>query len=78
MKTVTLSDFLTPKQIQEAWELYEKCDTDGQWSKFASLCEKQIIEPNISVIQTRLGQQCDSRYLAFCVQHVFDQVSKPK
>lgn len=74
-KAITLKDFLTNAQIQQAWEIYEE-ETPKFRATFAKRCEREIIEPNIGVIEMKLGQQCDSRYLAYCVEHIFNLVDR--
>lgn len=73
-QAITLNQFLTQKQIEAAWKIYEEVvDANYAGEQFARRCEKAIIEPNIGVIQTKLGQQCDSRYLAYLCEHAFNQ-----
>lgn len=83
MKFVKLSEFLTDEQIQAAWDIYETvekyvgCPPIPSQS-FVTRVGKEIIEPNISVIELKLGQQYDSRYLAHAIQFVFDSANKRK
>jgi len=68
MKTMTLPDFLTDTQIQQALKLYEAHGMDAT----SKIC-KQIIEPNMAAINTKLGQENDARYLAYTCVYVFSQ-----
>lgn len=59
MKTITLSDFLTDKEIALAWRLEDAQD----------IAEK-IIKPNIERINRALGQENDPLYLGYCTEYV--------
>ena len=67
-KTITLPQFLTEGQIAEAAALYEAYGMDA-----ASQIRTQVIEPNMAVIDAKLGQENDARYLAYAVVYVLSQ-----
>lgn len=69
-KEVRLSDFLTEKQIEQAWKLYEEHGTNV--STFTKLAEERVIRPNKNVIEMKLDREIDCRYLAYCVLMIFD------
>lgn len=71
MKSITLPDFLTPSQIEQARALYNKFKGTG---RFARECAAQIIEPNMATINKKLGQENDAKYLAYACEHVFNQM----
>lgn len=64
-RQVSLSDFLTEKQIDHCIRLY---NADTQGCVYA--IEDKVIKPNIETINRKLGQENDSRYLAYAVQYV--------
>ena len=72
MRTMTLPDFLTEEQIKQAHELYKSAPA----GTFAARCAKEIIEPNMTEINRRLGQENDARYLAYACEAVFSRMSK--
>jgi hypothetical protein len=72
MKSVTLPDFLTEEQIQQALELFKKAAP----GTFAAECARQIIEPNLQEINRKLGRENDPRYLAYACEFVFNQASQ--
>lgn len=71
MKQITLTDFLTDDAIQAAWEIYQKHKGSGH---VAALIATNIIEPNMATINDKLGQENDAHYLAYCCEHVFNQM----
>jgi hypothetical protein len=71
MKQITITDFLTEAEIKKAVELY----LTAAPGTFARLVDEQIITPNIERINTALGQENDSRYLAYAVEYVISQTS---
>ncbi len=68
MKHIAITDFLTPKEIDEAAKLYADCRKVG--ATFAVLCERQIITPVLDRINEALGQENDARFLAYMVEYV--------
>ena len=72
MKTITLSDFLTPRQINLAKMLYSIHPSP------AKLIAEQVIEPNISEINSKLGQVNLPIYLAHGVEHAFNNMGIKK
>lgn len=63
------SDFLTATEIQKARKIYREAET----GTFASRCAKEIIEPVLERINKAFGQENDARYLAYLVEHSFNQ-----
>ena len=74
MKTMTLPDFLTEAQIAEALALFK--DHGGVDAK--GKIQKQVIEPNITEINKKLGQENDPSYLAYAVVYVFSQADEQR
>lgn len=68
MKTITLQDFLTAQQIQQAKKIYNREEFPAK-----EIC-KQVIEPNIEEINKKLGQENDSMYLAYACEYVFGKM----
>lgn len=62
-KHITLPDFLTEKEIEQAMEL-----------RIAPKILKHIIAPNMERINKALGQENDARYLAYVVEYVVSRV----
>lgn len=61
MKKVTLLDFLTREEIEEARNL-----------KVAREIRNKIIAPNIERINKALGQENNTMYLAYMVEYVIN------
>ena len=72
MKQMSLPDFLTEAQIQEAWKLYQTAES----GTFATKCAEKIITPNLAAINKKLGQSNDARYLAYTCEYVFGQMPR--
>jgi len=70
-KTVTLPQFLTEAQIAHAVRLYE---THGE-AHAVDPIQIHVIEPNMTVINEKLGQENDPRYLAYAVVYACTQAS---
>lgn len=66
MRTVTLPDFLTEQQIKKATELYPNREA----------IREQVIKPNMTEINRKLGQENDPEYLAYAVVYVIMQASR--
>ena len=64
-KTVALADFLSPQQIKAAEKLYKDPDT------FHNNVVKQILVPNMSDINRKLGQENDAGFLAYAIEYIF-------
>lgn len=71
MKQITLPDFLTDEQIQAALAIYREHKDSG---RVAALIAANVITPNMAVINQKLGQENDAHYLAYCCEHVFNQM----
>jgi hypothetical protein len=69
MKTVTINDFLTDAEINQAIRLYQT----AQPGTFNKLLSEQIIVPNLERINQALGQENDPHYLAYMVEYVLMQ-----
>ncbi len=66
MRTVTLPDFLTEAQIKKATELYPNREE----------IREQVIKPNMTEINRKLGQENDPDYLAYAVVYVIMRASE--
>jgi hypothetical protein len=67
-KSITLPDILTAAQIAEAARLYKAHGMNA-----VSKIQAQLIAPNMSAINAKLGQENDPRYLAYAVVYVLSQ-----
>ena len=70
-KQITINQFLTPAEIERAAKLYETLADTG---KFAATIDAEIIAPNMARINAALGQENNSRFLAYAVEYVFGQM----
>jgi hypothetical protein len=68
---MTLPDFLTDEQIDEAVQLYEK-----HGHRAVEKIRARVIEPNMTTINAKIGQENDSGYLAYAVVYVLDQARR--
>lgn len=66
-KTITLRDFLTSRQIEQARQIWRKNKQP------AALIAKEVIAPNMAEINKKLGQENDARYLAYLCEHQFNR-----
>jgi hypothetical protein len=64
-----ITTFLTPAEIKRAMALY-KASSPGT---FAAALDKEIITPNLARINKAMGQENNSRYLAYVVEYVLSQ-----
>ena len=71
-RQMTIYDFLTEAQVQQALDLYKSCQDDLDFTK---KCREQIIEPAMAEINRKLGQENDAAYLSYCVLYVFQQAA---
>lgn len=67
MRTVRLDHFLTDDQIKQAATIMREA---GPGEAAMRVCE-EVIKPNISEINEKLGQENDPRYLSFALEYVF-------
>jgi len=67
MKTFNITQILTKDEINKAWHLHNTLPE----SLFAEAVDNQLIKPNMERINKALGQENDSRFLAYAVQFVF-------
>ncbi len=67
MKTITLPDILTDVEIKRALHIFE-----SDRPNFHKRCIDELIAPNMSRINKSLGQENDSSYLAYVVEHVLN------
>lgn len=65
--TITIDQFLTDAEIMRAIVLYKSLAGTG---KFADAVDAEIITPNMARINAALGQENNSRYLAYAVEFV--------
>ena len=65
-KTVSVADFLTTDQIKQAIRIYNGREHP---STVVDRFEAEIIKPNMDEINRKLGQENDSRYLAYAVAY---------
>ena len=66
----TIDDFLTPEQKREALAIYEAA---GKHENIAARIAREIIEPNIASIDSRLGQKNDAGFLGYIVTKTFNR-----
>ena len=59
MRKITIEQFLTKEQIEKAINL----------KKAKDIC-REIIEPNLSEINRKIGQENDAMYLSYMVEYV--------
>lgn len=64
MKRMRISDFLHPQEIDAAIKLYKAAPP----GTFAKECAEKIIQPNLTRINSSLGQENDPRFLAYAVE----------
>lgn len=67
MKTISISDFLTPAQIRFATDLWRASTTPAKSIRF------QVIDPNLKAIEKKLNQEMDPGYLSYLVEHLLNQ-----
>ena len=72
-KQATLPEFLTQEQIDQAFEIYRKHKNSGH---AVSLIETNVIKPNITEINRKLGQENDPTYLSYACTYVFGQLDQ--
>lgn len=69
MKTITVKDFLTDKQIKQAIAIYKLHRDDGMLhGRLIAL-----IEPLMPEINRKLGQENDVNYLAYAVEYALSK-----
>lgn len=66
MKQIKIQDFLTEQQIQSCAKLYPNVDA----------IEHDVIAPNMQEINRKIGQENDSRYIAYAVHFAFGLASR--
>lgn len=71
-KTVTLDQFLTPKEIDRALKIYREMKGEGGYAQ--RVCD-ELIQPNIARINTALGQENDPKFLAYAVEYVITRAN---
>jgi hypothetical protein len=69
---MTLPQFLTEAQIAEAVQLYKTYGTPNAVAQIKT----RVIDPNIAVINAKLGQENDPSYLAYAVLYVLTQADE--
>lgn len=68
-KTVTLRDFLTSEEVNEAVRLYTY-----HRPAFHNRCRDEIIKPAIERINKDLGQENDPDYLVYAIESVLSRI----
>lgn len=68
---MTLLDFLTEKQIKQAYKLYLE---HLSHTNAVGEIERQIIIPNMKEINHKLGQENNSKYLAYVCVYAFAKI----
>lgn len=71
MKSITLPDILTEPQIARAAQLYTVHGMDA-----VSNIQMEIIEPNMAMINEKLAQENDPRYIAYAVVYVLSKAQE--
>lgn len=66
-RAVSIDRFLTDAEIRKAMAIYTKHKGSG---KVAVTIDEEIITPNIERINKALGQENDTRFLAYAVEYV--------
>lgn len=69
MKSVTLRDFLTSDEVDQAVKLYTY-----HRPAFHNRCRDEIIKPVIERINADLGQENNPDYLTYAVEYVLSQI----
>jgi hypothetical protein len=72
-KTVTLGQLFTGAEIRRAQTLYRELKGTGT---FAATVAKELIEPNLTRINTATGQENDPRYIAYMVEYAMAQAER--
>lgn len=75
-KTMLIGDFLTDDEIAKATKLYQQLQAEQRLHHFATQFCNEVTKPNIERINTAVGQACDPKYLAYCVEYVLQQATK--
>jgi len=65
MTTITIDQFLNEDQIKKAIKL----------KKAKDIC-RELIEPNLASINSKLGQENDAMYLAYATEYVVSQLGE--
>jgi len=71
MVMVTMSELLSEADIKALLSLYNRHKGTGL---FARLCKQQIIEPNIERINRATGQENDTMFLAYLLEHTLQAI----
>lgn len=69
MRQITLKDFLTSEQIDAAFRIYR----DHPEHEVAKRICEEVIRPNLTAINRKLGQENDPMFLAYACVYVFGQ-----
>lgn len=72
MKQVSIGDFLTPEQIEKA-RLVHRAAPPTRLHKWLV---EQVIRPNMTEINRKLGQENDEDYLAYAVEYALTMAAK--
>jgi hypothetical protein len=72
-KTVAIGDFMTDDMIAQCKRIVVQNWESGE-AKWAELIAKEVIEPNITEINRKLGQENDAKYLAYVIVYAMRAV----
>lgn len=72
MKTMTIDQFLTDIQIKACLALYR-----ANQATAVKNIKEGIIEPNIGLINAKLGQENDPTYLAYAIYYALSRQQNP-
>jgi hypothetical protein len=75
MVMVTMSELLSEAEIKALLNLYNQNKGTG---RFARLCKQQIIEPNIERINRATGQENDTMFLAYLLEHTLQAIERSR
>lgn len=73
-KMVSIKDFLTDDQIRQAMKIGQ--DYAHDMTKMTNKLEEQVIKPNISEINRKLGQPNDTRYMAYLLTYALTSAGR--
>jgi hypothetical protein len=66
--TYKVGELFTEAEIQKAIHLYASLPSH----LFAQRCDAEVVAPVLHRINEKTGQQNSSRYLAYCLQNLFN------
>lgn len=69
MKQITLGQFLSDGEIQQALDIWK-----NDRPNFHKRVRDEILVPNMARINTALGQENDADYLAYAMAYIFGKI----